>query len=318
MKTLRNLMRHALGSFVALALIASAHAAAVDYFLHIEGVEGESQDDKHKNQIEILSYSWGAEAIPGTATTAGKFHGEDFVIAKTVDKSSPKLAEACANGTHFPKATLTLRKAGADPRTEIVLVRYIFQDVLVTGYQISGHGGDDTGRPTESISMNFTKIGVEYFTISRLGAVSDRDAFAWDFVLNGAATLVFPPSIDADGDSMPDDWERAFQLDPAKDDSGLDKDEDGASNLEELIAGTDPSSADKVFKASLNFTPGARTAALTFPTIPDRNYRVLISPSLDAPFQPYLTIPSSGEPTTTINVPGLADLNQFYRIEVVP
>ena len=315
MKTLRNLMRHTLWSFLALALVASARSAAVGYFLEIEGVEGESQDDKHKNQIEILSYSWGAQSVIDPTSGAGKFVDTDFEILKTLDKSSPKLAEACAKGTHFPKAIITVRKSG-ERQVEIVLVRYIFEEVFISGHHISFQGAED--RPMESVSFNFAKVGVEYFTISPLGTVGTREAFAWDFVLNGVTTLVFPTPIDADGDTMLDDWERAFGLDPTINDARLDKDDDGATNEEEHIAGTDPSSADKVFKATLNFTPGARTAALTFPTAPDRNYRIMISPSLDEPFQPYLTIPSSGEPTTTINVPGLANLNQFYRIEIVP
>jgi type VI secretion system secreted protein Hcp len=312
MKMPRNLMRPFLWTFLACSIFASAHAASVDYFLQIDGVEGESQDDKHKNQIEILSYSWGAQAVIDPLTGAGKFVRSDFQIPKLLDKSSPKLAQACANGTHFPKATLTMRKSGG---VQIEFVRYIFEDILVTGHTVAGDVNGD--RPAEIVSLNFAKVGIEYFTIAPLGTIDARDAFAWDFVLNGAATLAFPSSIDADGDTIPDDWERAFLLDSTIDDAGLDKDNDGASNKEEYIAGTDPSSSDKVFRASLNFTAGARTASLTWPSAPDKNYQILIGLNLDDPFQPYMVVPSSGEATTTVNLPATA-INQFFRVEIVP
>src|SRR5687768_2918334 len=110
MKLPRNPMRGALWTFLACALLASAQAAALDYFLHIEGVDGESQDDKHKNQIEILSYSWGARTVIDPLSGAGKFVSRDFQFAKRLDKSSPKLAQACATGVHYAKATLFVRK----------------------------------------------------------------------------------------------------------------------------------------------------------------------------------------------------------------
>jgi type VI secretion system secreted protein Hcp len=312
MKKPRNLTARALCALFACLILPSTQAG-VDIFLQMEGVEGESQDDKHKNQIEILSYSWGAQSITDPTTGAGKFVNQSLQFLKHLDKSSAKLAQTCANGTHFLKGTITVRKRGS---RQIEFVRYSFEDILVSGYSISAHGST-LDRPMESLSLNFAKVGVEYFTIAPLGTIADRDAFAWDFVLNGAATLAFPPSLDADEDTIPDDWERAFQLDPALNDATLDKDLDGATNVDEYIAGTDPTTGDQVFKATLNFQPGARTAQLTFPSAPERNYQILIGSDLNEPFQPYLTVPSAGE-STTINVPGLTALNQFYRVEIVP
>ncbi len=109
--------------------------------------------------IEIDSWSFGASqgssASHGSGGGAGKsssFH--EIQITKTVDKSSPLLFKACANGEHFPKVTLTLRKAGKPYLT------LTMSDVLISSYQQSNGGGGAT--PTESLSLNFTKIEYHY------------------------------------------------------------------------------------------------------------------------------------------------------------
>jgi type VI secretion system secreted protein Hcp len=90
--------------------------AAVDYFLKIDGIKGESQDKTHKDEIDIVSFSWGM-AQQGTASKgggmgAGKVAVKDIVVVKEVDASSPKLFDACFTGKHIPSAQLTCRKAG--------------------------------------------------------------------------------------------------------------------------------------------------------------------------------------------------------------
>src|SRR5712691_1971915 len=92
--------------------------AAVDYFLKIDGIEGESQDSKHKGEIDLESFSWG-ETQSGTHAAgggggAGKVSMQDFHFVMRVNKASPKLLQACAGGQHIPKAILTCRKAGKD------------------------------------------------------------------------------------------------------------------------------------------------------------------------------------------------------------
>src|SRR5215510_1551623 len=92
--------------------------AAVDYFLKIDSVEGESQDATHKAEIDVLSWSWG-ESNSGTMAFgggggAGKVSMQDFHFTMNVNKSTPALMQGCANGTHFPTAVLTCRKAGKE------------------------------------------------------------------------------------------------------------------------------------------------------------------------------------------------------------
>src|SRR6059058_3336371 len=100
--------------------------AAVDYFLKIEGIEGESHDSKHKGEIDLQSWSWsehqtGAHA-GGGGGGAGKVHMDDFHFTMHLNKASPKLFLACATGEHIKKATLVCRKAGKE-QVEFLKVR---------------------------------------------------------------------------------------------------------------------------------------------------------------------------------------------------
>jgi type VI secretion system secreted protein Hcp len=135
--------------------------AAVDYFLKIDGIEGESQDSKHKGEIDVLSWSWG-ESQSGTHSGqggggAGKVSMQDFHFVMTVNKSSPKLMLACANGEHIKQATLTCRKAGKEQQEYLKIT---FTDLLVSSYQIGGSQGDVI--PTDQVSLNYSTIKFEY------------------------------------------------------------------------------------------------------------------------------------------------------------
>jgi type VI secretion system secreted protein Hcp len=136
--------------------------AATDYFLKIDGIDGESQKDKHTNEIELLSFSWG-EANSGTFAYgggggAGKVNMQDFSFMKVMDKASPGLFLACANGEHIKTAKLTARKAGKNQQD---FLKITFSDLLISSYQTSGSGGGDVV-PTESVAINFAKIEFEY------------------------------------------------------------------------------------------------------------------------------------------------------------
>ena len=136
--------------------------AAVDYFLKIDGIKGESKDDKHKDEIHLESWSFGANNTgtysSGGGGGAGKVTMQDFNFTKRIDASGPKLFLACAQGEHIKSALLTCRKAGKDQQEYLKIT---FSDVLVSNYNTSGSGGDDVV-PTEHISINFAYIKVEY------------------------------------------------------------------------------------------------------------------------------------------------------------
>jgi len=136
--------------------------AAVDYFLKVDGIQGESKADKHKDEIDIESFSWGATQsgtfAVGGGGGAGKVAMQDFHFTMGVNKASPALFLSCATGDHIKNATLTCRKAGKDQQE---FMKVTMSDVLVSSFQTGGSGGGDVV-PTDQISLNFAKIEVEY------------------------------------------------------------------------------------------------------------------------------------------------------------
>jgi type VI secretion system secreted protein Hcp len=161
--------------------------AAVDYFLKIDGIEGESQDSKHKQEIEIQSFSFGATQTgsfaAGGGGGAGKVHMQDFHFTVPVNKASPKLMLACASGQHIKKAVLTVRKAGKEQQEYL---KYTFSDILVSSYQTGGGGGDVM--PVDQISLNFAKIEQEYKEQKADGTLAGSVKSGWDLKQNKEAS----------------------------------------------------------------------------------------------------------------------------------
>ncbi len=112
---------------------------AVDMFLKITGIEGESTDAKHKGSIDIESFSWGATqqgttgSPGGGGAGAGKVQMQDFHFVMRSSKASPKLFQAVASGQHIKEAILTARKAGGKEQIEFLKIK--FSDILVSSYQ---------------------------------------------------------------------------------------------------------------------------------------------------------------------------------------
>ena len=164
-------------------LIASSFGnafAMFDAFLKIDGVEGESTDDKHKGQIEIDSFSWGVSNAGSMATGGGtgKASFSDFTITKTVDKSSPKLMQAVATGEHLKTVDLSMRKAGGTQMDYYVIH---LEDVLVSSYSTSGGSGE---APMESISFNYQKIEFQYIPTNADGTAAAAVKASWNLKEN--------------------------------------------------------------------------------------------------------------------------------------
>ncbi len=157
--------------------------AQVDYFLKIDGIEGESQDAKHKGEIDVLSWSWGATNSgtmhAGGGGGAGKVSMQDIHFTQQINKATPKLAQACATGEHIKKAVLTCRKAGTDQQPYLTVT---FSDVLVSSYQTGGHS--EGVIPTESLTLNFAKIEFEYKEQKADGTLGGTTKFGYDLKSN--------------------------------------------------------------------------------------------------------------------------------------
>jgi type VI secretion system secreted protein Hcp len=156
--------------------------AAVDMFLKLDGIKGESQDHKHKDEIHIESFSWGMNQTGAHGTGggggAGKVAVHDISITKHVDKSSPSLMLACCGGKHIPNGLITVRKAGEKP---LEYLKIKLTDILVSGIQEAGHGSDLL---TENVTLNFAKFHVEYQEQSSDGSGKPGGEMGWDVKAN--------------------------------------------------------------------------------------------------------------------------------------
>lgn len=134
---------------------------AVDMFLKLGDVKGESRDSKHKDEVDVLAWSWGMSQSGtthlGTGGGAGKVNVQDLSLTKYVDKASPNLIMAACNGKHYPEALLTVRKAGEKP---LEYIKITMKEVLVSSISTGGSGGED--RITENVTLNFASFKVEY------------------------------------------------------------------------------------------------------------------------------------------------------------
>jgi type VI secretion system secreted protein Hcp len=137
-------------------------AADVDMFLKIDGVEGESQDLKHKGELQIVGFEKGV--TNAGASGAGSTEGigtsvwQDAVFTMHVDKSMPKLFTACASGERIKKAVLTFRKAGKGQQE---FLKITFTDALISKFEMVGaRHGDPV--PTVVFAFNFAQIEEEY------------------------------------------------------------------------------------------------------------------------------------------------------------
>ena len=160
---------------------------ALDMFLEIKDVKGESRDATHKDLIDILAWSWGVSnagsAHVGGGIGSGKANFQDISITKYIDLSSSKLLESVSLGTHFPTAKIVVRKAGGKEKLEYYTIN--LKEVMVTSYQTGGSGGED--RLTESVTLTFAQVEVKYQAQSKEGAKAGDTTFAYNIAENAQA-----------------------------------------------------------------------------------------------------------------------------------
>ena len=156
---------------------------AFDAFLKIDGIPGESTDSKHKDEIEVLSWSWGlaqsGSAASGGGGGAGKVTFQDFHFVNRLQKSSPKLFLACASGQHFKSAILTVRKAGGEGQQQDYY-KVTLDEIIVSSFNQTGEPDGDQSVPLEQVSINFSKITVEYKPQNEKGSLGDSVVAKWD------------------------------------------------------------------------------------------------------------------------------------------
>jgi len=160
---------------------------AFDAFIKIDGIPGESSDAKHKGEIEILNYGFGAsQPQSGTASSAGslgsaRVNVQNFTFTHHLDIASTKLFEYCCNATHAATAVITLCRAGGDKQK---YMEYKLSDVLVSSV---GRGGDAKGNedvPVESVTLAFGKVEMTYTKIGIDGKPAGNASAGWDLKAN--------------------------------------------------------------------------------------------------------------------------------------
>jgi type VI secretion system secreted protein Hcp len=155
---------------------------ASDIFAKIGDIKGESQDSKHKDEIEVLSYSWGvtnsAKIDSSGGGGAGKATFTDLSFLHSIDKASPNLLKACATGTHLKEATITHRKAGKDQQEYLIIK---MNDIIITGVALADSSG---AAGSETVSMAFAKVDLEYKPQKSDGSLDTGIHFKFDIKAN--------------------------------------------------------------------------------------------------------------------------------------
>jgi type VI secretion system secreted protein Hcp len=154
---------------------------ASDIFAKIGDIKGESQDSKHKDEIEVLSYSWGvtnSAKIEAGGGGAGKATFTDLSFLHSIDKASPNLLKACATGAHLKEATITHRKAGKGQQEYLIIK---MNDVIVTGVALADSSGV---AGSETVSMAFAEVDLEYKPQKPDGSLDAGIHFKFDIKAN--------------------------------------------------------------------------------------------------------------------------------------
>lgn len=161
---------------------------AVDMFLKFEGkdIKGESKDEKHPDEIDILAWSWGITNSSswgmGGGGGAGKASVQDLSFTHYIDASSAALMLMCGKGEHIPKGTLVVRKAGGEA---LEYYKMTMDKIFVTSISTGGSGGED--RLTENVTLNFAKIKIEYKKQKDDGTGVAAGDFSIDVTTNAVA-----------------------------------------------------------------------------------------------------------------------------------
>jgi type VI secretion system secreted protein Hcp len=159
---------------------------AVDMFLKLGPIKGESQDKAHKDEIDVLAWSWGASQSGtthmGSGSGAGKANFQDLSITKYVDKATTDLFKFVSKGTHIETASVVIRKAGDGQMEYIVLD---MADIIISSISTGGSGGED--RLTENLSLNFGAYNICYVPQTETGAPDTATDWKWDIAQNTEA-----------------------------------------------------------------------------------------------------------------------------------
>ena len=155
---------------------------ATDIFAKLGDIKGESLDSKHKDEIEVLSFSWGVAnltPVPSSGAAAGKASFHDLSFVHNIDKASPVLMQACATGTHLKEATITHRKAGKGQQEYLIIK---MNDVIITS--VSHNGARSDAGYSENVTLAFSQFDLQYAPQKADGSLDAALHFKYDIKAN--------------------------------------------------------------------------------------------------------------------------------------
>ncbi len=159
---------------------------AIDVYLQIDGIKGESTDDKHKDWIECKSVNWSVEqpksatASTGGGHTAERCEHKDIVLSKLADLASPILLQTCSAGKTIPKARFEFMRAdGQGERIKYFEIE--IENVLIGAVTPSVQEGDIL---TEHVGLKFSKVKWKYTQQKVTGGAGGNTSGGWDLATN--------------------------------------------------------------------------------------------------------------------------------------
>ncbi|KFF83514.1 Hcp family type VI secretion system effector [Pseudomonas syringae] len=159
-----------------------------DTYMQVEGIPGESLDAVFKDWIELSDFDVGASQSASATTTSaggasnGRASMSDFFFRKAVDKSTPKLHEACCSGKHFKEVTIAVNRAGTE---KIKYLEIKLEEVIISSVSLNGNGSIESGFPTETVRLNYGRIKMLYTQQKRSdGQGGGQVAGGWDGIKN--------------------------------------------------------------------------------------------------------------------------------------
>ncbi|MEH6825707.1 MAG: type VI secretion system tube protein Hcp [Motiliproteus sp.] len=135
---------------------------AMDMFIEIDGIKGECVLDKSTDAIDVLAWSWGLNQSgtmhTGTGGGGGRVDVQDISYTQWLEKSAPRLMQACSKGEELKEARLIMRKAGGKEPIDYLVIT--MKPVLISSVSTGGSGGED--RLTMNVTLNFAEVKVSY------------------------------------------------------------------------------------------------------------------------------------------------------------
>ena len=159
---------------------------AVDIFLGLSNnIKGESQDDAHRDKIDVLAWNWGMSQSGTTHIGAGggggKVDVQDISLTKYVDLASHDLIKRCTSGEHIESGELIVRKSGGAAPVEYFRIK--MEDIMISSYSTGG-SKDGLDRIQEQLTLNFRRFEVVYTLQEASGAPGPESMAGWEIAEN--------------------------------------------------------------------------------------------------------------------------------------